>query len=56
MSVPYATLPTITTTKGQKMTLDKIHTDVKFVSVWFCDVCDTETGLDEAGSVWCACD
>jgi hypothetical protein len=43
--------------KGSQMiTLDKIHTDIKFVSVWFCDICDTESGLDEHGSVWCACD
>ena len=38
------------------MSLVKENPEVVFVSVWFCDVCDVETGVDEFGSVWCACD
>ncbi len=27
-----------------------------FVSTWFCDICQIETGEDIAGSIWCECD
>jgi len=38
------------------MTLKTLHPTVTFVSTWFCNICQIETGQDEAGSVWCQCD
>ena len=33
-----------------------IATNTVFVSTWFCDICQIETGEDTSGSVWCECD
>jgi hypothetical protein len=38
------------------MSLALLNPEVTFISTWFCDVCDVETGQDDLGSVWCACD
>jgi len=46
----------ITKRKVNNMTLKTLHPTVTFVSTWFCNICQIETGQDEAGSVWCECD